>query len=229
MRLKKRLIIRLVTERNKGKSSKNLAKELGISKRRVNQVYAKYLKDGVLPVIGNGVGRPMKPVQDWETEVVREAHTQQRVGARRLEKVIEQDYRTFMGHNRIHKILLQEGLAKPNKNKQKRRKYRCYEREHSLSAVHLDWHPTKDGKHVLAVIDDASRKILAGGEFDAESVETTLAMSLQVIESVQDFACIREFITDNGSVFTCNLEGERVCGRLPRCFCGGWLPNTCLG
>ena len=163
----------------------------------------------MLPEVGKGVGRPVKPVQEWEVQLVRKAHAEQRVGARRLEKVIAQDYREKISHNRIHSILLQEGLAKPNVKKQKRRKYLRYERKHSLSTVHLDWHTNKREQHVLAVIDDSSRKILAGGEFAAESVETTLAVSERAIASVEDYAVIREFITDNGSVFTCNQEDAR--------------------
>jgi putative transposase len=209
MKLNKGRARKIVLQLNKGASAAKLAADFSITKRRVNQVYASYLKTGVLPTIGEGVGRPMKPIQEWEREIVRKANADQRVGARRLEKVIKQDYQRNIGHNRIHGILLGLGLAKPNPKKQRQRKYLSYERGHSLTAVHLDWHTNKREEHVIAVIDDASRKIIAGGEFAAESVETTLAVSEQAITSVADFGNILEFITDNGSVFTCNHKGMR--------------------
>ena len=53
-----------------------------------------------------------------------------------------------INHNRIHKIMLEEGLAKPNLKKQKKRKYKCYERKHSLSLVHTDWAEYKGMKFI---------------------------------------------------------------------------------
>ena len=44
------------------------------------------------------------------------------IGARRLEKVIEQVYGIHIPHNRIHKCLLEEGLAKEEPRKKRRRK-----------------------------------------------------------------------------------------------------------
>jgi hypothetical protein len=43
--------------------------------------------------------------------------------------------------------------------------------------VHLDWHTSiHDGKKVFVcvVLDDSSRRILAGGEFDEETTENNL-------------------------------------------------------
>jgi len=59
------------------------------------------------------------------------------------------------------------GLAQDDPNKKKRRKWVRYERKHSLSAGHIDWHE-RDGTRikVCVILDDASRMILAGGEFD---------------------------------------------------------------
>jgi len=76
-------------------------------------------------------------------------------------------------HNKIHKVLLEHGLANENKEKKKRRKaWIRYERKHSLTAMHLDWHTSKvNGKEVCVVQDDSSRCILAGGEFEAATTE----------------------------------------------------------
>jgi hypothetical protein len=64
-----------------------------------------------------------------------------------------------------------------NRNKSKSRKpWIRFERKRSLSMVHLDWHTSiHDGKkaYVCAVLDDSSRRILAGGKFDAETMVST--------------------------------------------------------
>jgi len=55
-----------------------------------------------------------------------------------------------------------EGMAHEDLMKQKRRKWVRYERKHSLSAGH-EWDGT--GVKVCVILDDASRMVLAGGEF----------------------------------------------------------------
>jgi hypothetical protein len=40
-------------------------------------------------------------------------------------------------------------------------------KKHSLSLIHMDWHTSDyNGKQVLIIMYDSSRKILAGGEFN---------------------------------------------------------------
>ena len=51
-----------------------------------------------------------------------------------------------------------------------------YERKHSLSAGHMDWHEPSGGPRVCAVLDDASRKILAGGEFANATAENSIKL-----------------------------------------------------
>jgi len=83
-----------------------------------------------------------------------------------LETVIRKQFKICISHNRIHMYLKAEGLAQEDLKKQKRRKWVFYERKHSLSAGHIDWHEW-DGTDVkvCVILDDASRMVLAGGEF----------------------------------------------------------------
>ena len=94
-------------------------------------------------------GRKAKELSEEEKEIIREA--KYKLGARRLEKVIEQVYGIHTPHNRIHKFLLEEGLAREEPRKKRRRKpYIRYEREHSMSAGHIDWFE-KDGIKFCAI------------------------------------------------------------------------------
>ncbi len=107
-----------------------------------------------------------------------EVQKEQKLGARRLEKIIKFKHGKHIPHNRIHQVLLKNGLAEENKNKKKRRKaWIRYERKHSLTAVHLDWHTGKVVKKEVCVVeDDSSRYILAGGEFNAATAETSISL-----------------------------------------------------
>jgi transposase InsO family protein len=87
----------------------------------------------------------------------------------------------------------------------RRKPYIRYERKHSLSAVHLDWHTSKiNGKEVCVVLDDSSRFILAGGEFDAAIGEISINLVRKVLEDYGEVRKIREVITDHGSQFFAN-------------------------
>jgi hypothetical protein len=68
-----------------------------------------------------------------------------------------------------------------------RKPYIIYEREHSLSAVHLDWHTSKNGKEVCVVLDDSLRFILAGGEFDGATGGTSIELVRKVLEDYGKF------------------------------------------
>ena len=61
------------------------------------------------------------------------------------------------------------------KKKKRRKPWIRYERKHSLTPVHLDWHTSQiNGKEVCVVLDDSSRFILAGGEFAAATGEVSI-------------------------------------------------------
>jgi len=86
------------------------------------------------------ISRPKKPYDSKEVQIVILAYTLYRFGARMLEVAIRKIYKTCISHNRIHMYLKASGLAQDDPNKKKRRKWVRYERKHSLSAGHIDWH-----------------------------------------------------------------------------------------
>ena len=160
MKLTRAKLIETIRRKNEGWTTYQARKIAGISIRRVNQVWNEYLLTNEVPDIGKLNGRPSKPVEEWEMDMVRQTYLKYRVSADTLERLILRDFQKHIGHNRIHKILLTLGFAKKKNKKDIRKKdWIRYERRHSLTAVHIDWH--YDGKiYVFAVIDDASRKLL---------------------------------------------------------------------
>ena len=120
-------------------------------------------------------------------------------------RCIERDYSTHINHNRIHKIMLYLGYAKKKKNKDIRKKdWTRYERRHSLTAVHVDWHNHKNKKWVFGVEDDASRKMLALIECNS----ATTNKSIEGMELALKHGRIKQCISDHGSQFTKTLAGK---------------------
>ena len=77
---------------NEGKSKYQARKIAGISKQRVYQVWKIYKDTNLLPEIGKATGRPIKVVEDWEVQLVRESYKKYRVYADTLERLIKRDF-----------------------------------------------------------------------------------------------------------------------------------------
>ena len=67
--------------------------------------------------------------------------------------------------------------------------------------VHLDWRTSiHDGKKVFVcvVLDDSSRRILAGGEFGAETTDNALQLLKEAMGRFGWRTSIRQVLTDRG-------------------------------
>ena len=88
-----------------------------------------------------------------------------RLGARLLNKELRRRGLRIR-HHKLNRYLLETGRTVPNPRKQKKRSRCRYEREHSFSLVHGDWHRTTENHpHSIVWMDDASGMILSTGEF----------------------------------------------------------------
>lgn len=206
MKLTRGKLMEILRAKNNGVTTYQARKIASISIRRVNQVWKIYEETGQIPEIGQNMGRPKKPIAIWEEAIVKEAYEKYRVSADTLERLISRDYKEKIPHNRIHTILIFLGFAKTKNTKDIRKKFWIrYERKHSLTAVHIDWHQRQnDGIWVFAVIDDASRKILTLLECSSPTVDA----SIQGMELALKHGTIKECISDHGSQFTSNMAGD---------------------
>ena len=208
MKLTQTKILETIRRKNDGWTTYQTRKIAGISIRRVNQVWNQYLLIGEIPEIGKTNGRPKKPIEEWEIEMVKQAYEKYRVSASTLEKVIDRDYDVHLSHRRIHEILLYLGYAKKKENKDVRKKdWIRYERRHSLTAVHIDWYydPVKE-MWVFGVIDDASRKMLSLIECNSPTTEK----SIKGMEEALKHGAIKQCISDHGSQFISNVGGDSL-------------------
>lgn len=188
-----------------GKTVYQARKPAGISVRRVYQVKEAFDKTGKIPDVGKDAGRPRKPFEEWEIRLVKKAYERHRVSADTLERLIERNFSKHIGHNRIHQILVFLGYAKKKDKKDvRKKKWKRYQRRHSLTAVHIDWHYFK-GTWVFSVEDDASRKLLALVESSNESTDN----SILGMELALKHGKIKQCISDHGSTFTSNFADAK--------------------
>ncbi len=169
--------------------------------RRVEQLYAQYKKSGGIPTLEKA-GRPRVEVSVEERSAITEASKKFGVGACYLVSILERSYGIQTNHMRIYRVLKEGGLLSYQARKQFKRKWIRYEREHSNSLWHVDWHEMKSsvykGKWLVIYEDDASRYIVGYGIFDSPTSENAVAVLEQVIRQHGRPASI---LSDRGSSF----------------------------
>jgi len=200
-KLKIKWIVRESERREQGFYS--IGKQQKITARHARRVANKY-KNDKNPILKK-CGRKPRQITEEEKELVTKTYKEYVASATMIEQILDEKG-THINHNRIHRILLDAGLAKPNIKKQKKRKYKCYERKHSLSLAHTDWFEYKR-KKVILFEDDASRFILAYGEFNSANKEN----SIKVFKESLKYGIYKQLHSDNGSVFKANeQEGKKL-------------------
>jgi putative transposase len=175
--------------------------------RRVQQLVKAYLTTGAYPVL-KAARRPRAPLTPEQVALVEAYRQRYRLGARLLHMRLCRD-----GHripkNKIHTLFRERGWTTPNRRKQKPRKRCRYEREHSGSLLHGDWHRTSENHpHVIVWLDDASRRGLAGSELPAQSAAASISTLLAAIKKAKETSVeIEQVNTDRGPEFHAN-KGE---------------------
>ena len=126
-----------------------VASHFDISVRRVEQLVTEYLDYGAYPVLKKNRRPKAPPLTREEKQSIDEVWEENRFGTRML--YLELKLRGHrIPHHKIHRYMILSGKTVPNPNKQKQRKRCRYEREHSFSLVHGDWHRTNENRpHVI--------------------------------------------------------------------------------
>ena len=188
----------IVREMEKGdRSVYMIAKIMDVTPRWVREIYRVHQRTGCYPYPGKP-GRKPRPVSIEERRMILDARVDHPIsGAVALEKIL--DSQGFhMGHNRIHRILKEEGLARDEPKKQCRRKWIRYERRFSNSLWHADWFEEKQDK-IIVFQDDASRFITGYGVFTNATTKNT---NLVLEQAITSYGIPKQLMTDHGTQFT---------------------------
>jgi len=193
-------IVRVIEER--GEKVSDVARNLSVSRRRVEQVHAYYRSHGAVPALSRP-GRRTRPITDEEIRTVLEAFGRYRVGAVYLSrKIDEEGGGIHINHNRIQRILRMNGLSSEAPRRWIRRKWVRYERAYSNSLWHVDWYEVKDprwkGMWLIVYEDDASRFIVGYGLFK----NATSHNSVEVLkQAIVKYGRPKSILSDRGIQF----------------------------
>lgn len=174
----------------------------GISVRRVEQLVRTYRQTKAYPRLNPNRRPKVPPLTKEEKAAIDIVWKEKRFGARMLYRELRSRGVKIPRH-KIHSYLKKTDRARPNPNKQKKRKRCRYERKHSFSLVHGDWHRTSENHpHAIIWQDDASRYILACGEFDSATAEHSIETFEYVIREASCYnGMIDQVNTDRGTQF----------------------------
>ena len=196
--------------KQKNKKNKDLAYVCGIKVRRFQQLKAEYKKTGQIPKL-NRRRRPKIELTNEQKELICKSAKESKIrGAVALRLYIMKYHNKIIPRNKLHALLIEKGISKEDPKKKKQRTYCRYERKHSGSLGHMDYHTSKiiPGKEVIIWIDDASRLILAGGEFNSATTANAQKMVLKAktVAFEKYSMLLLALNTDRGSQFYANKK-----------------------
>ena len=199
-KLNKKKIVWILRWKQQGKSTKDLAVSQRVSARRIQQLLKLYREKGL--IILKRSGRKRRIVELGHIKLILQEYPRNS-GAVILEKKILAKHKTRIPHNIIHMVLKKAGYAKPDPRKQKKRKWIRFEREHSLSLVQIDWHECKvvPGKQLITFLDDASRKVLAAGEYDNATTENSVKTLNEAVNEAVEYGGIEAILSGHDTQF----------------------------
>lgn len=192
-------------------SNWQIAKTQKITPRHARRVYEKYKNvkhPGLLPS-----GRSPKAIKPETIDFVLKVRKEHPLGAVSLEKLLDFREGVHVPHNRLHRILKEQGLAKTEPKKSNRRKWIRYERRHSNSLWHADWFEV-DRKQWIVIIDDASRVAVSVMKFGNATAENSV---IALNEAVKAWGMPKQLMTDHGPQFN-SVERETCENPQPNAF-----------
>ena len=130
MKLDQRKIHWIIRQKQKGVTTKQIALDMKISRRRVQQIWKSYAESKQEPAIGENMGRPRKPFDERESEVVSEGYRLYRFGARMLEVAVRKCLRSASPITAFTCISKQRAWLMKIRRNRRRRKWIRYERKH---------------------------------------------------------------------------------------------------
>ena len=195
LKLNQRKIRWIVREVNKGNLSiYKISKIQRITPQHTRKVY-KRIREVQKPRL-KPCGCKPKTISEEEKKIIIKAYNEMQVGAVNLE-VSLRERGIIMPHNKIHRILKKEGLAKDEPKKKNQRKWVRYERKHSNSLWHADWFEL-DGEQLILIEDDASRMLVGFGAFKNATSENSARI---LKEAVEAYGKPKQLMTDHGVQF----------------------------
>lgn len=195
-------LVRQAQGRAPHETTGQMAARWGVTPRRLRQVLQRWREIGVVPVLDPRRRPPTPPLTDEQKRLIDHEWRRSPRGPTKLWKALaRQGIR--LPHQKVYLYAKSQGWTRPNPRKQKKRSRVRYERQHSGSLLHGDYHRTTDQHpHVILWEDDASRKVLAGGEFTENTAQHAIETLREAIAQAAVWGLpIEQVNTDRGTEF----------------------------
>lgn len=179
-----------------------MAARWGVSRRRLYQVLQLSREIGGVPLLKTNRRPPAPPLTEAEQRLLREEWARLPRGASLLYKALRHRG-IVIPKMKIYRFARTQGWVVNTPKKQRPRKWVRYERAHSGSLLHGDFHRSSfDKPQCILWEDDASRMILAGGEFPTENSAIAVATLREALAEAKRWNLrIDQVLTDRGAPF----------------------------
>ena len=123
-------------------------------------------------------GQPATRPSLDEVQMVLDEHKREDVGVLRTAMNLRKDH--DIRYSKVYLVMKENGLVIPSAAKSRRRKWIRYERKHSNSMWHMDWHVMKDphfrGLNLITYLDDVSRCVTGARLFKEATSENAVVV-----------------------------------------------------
>jgi len=179
-----------------------MAARWGVTPRRLYQVLQLARAIGGTPLLKTNRRPRAPPLTEEEKQLLRTEFERFPRGASLLYKALRHRG-IVIPKMKIYRYAQSQGWVDPNPNKKRRRAWVRYEREHSGSLLHGDFHRSAfDKPQCILWEDDASRMILGGGEFPTENSEIAVATLKMALAKASSWNLrVDQVLTDRGAPF----------------------------
>ena len=140
-----------------------------------------------------------------EEKIIEKAYKESLLDPKLLAHHIKKYYGLSIQQSKIRTYLKNKGLYPPAEKKEKTK---GNPRMRSLSLVHAGWFQFED-KKVIVFLDDASRYILALGEFDSTESENAIKILKEAESVASSVNSVIETLVDRISPSTVNRKGKK--------------------
>ena len=166
----------------------------------MQQLYREYKRTGVIHV-QKRAGRHKQPITESVKNEIIELYRKYRLNASYIGRILRIKG-IHIRNERINEVLKEAGFAMSEPRTWHRKKWIRYEREHSNSLWHVDWHEIKDprwkGLWLIVYEDDSSRFIVGYGLYPT----LTSKYSVDVLkEAIEKYGRPEQILSDHGTTF----------------------------
>lgn len=199
LNFKKRMWI--VKKRLNGVPTSKVALSQNISTRTVQKLVKIYHQFGWDGLKDHKTGRSETVLNQTAVLVILDLRKRFGYGACHIEQILKKKG-FVISHRQIEKVLVRNGMVKPNPKKQRPRKWVRYELPNPNDLWHTDWSFDPFTNQNLAVyIDDRTRLITCFGIFKRATAENSIAL---LYSGIAEYGKPKAVMTDHGGQYYAN-------------------------